>query len=354
MSNVPFAITSEATNNNVVVVNGTAPLQVKTIWFNGVEFPVTWSTLTGWTATVPLNPGTNQFSVVGVDLHAQPVAGASNTVAVVYPGTAPSAAGQVVINEIMYNPAITAAGYVELYNNSPSSTFDLSGWQLQGLGYTFPAGSLIGPNRYVVLAGNPSAFASAYGGTTPIFDTFSGALSATGQNLFLVQPAEVGGSNTLVAGVRYGSSAPWPAAADSAGSSLQLLDPHQDNWRAGNWAVVLTNAPASAPQWQYVALTGTAPKPILLVGMHGTAGDVYVDDIKLVAGSVPETGLNLVQDGDFESPLTGPWTVSGNLVNSSISTGHQAFRQRQSARGGDQPGRYDQPNDLGKYRANCY
>ncbi len=102
-------------------------------------------------------------------------------------------------------------------------------------------------------------------------------------------------------------------------SSLQLVDPHQDNWRVGNWQAVPTNTSATL-QWQYVTLTGSATQPTLLVCMHGTAGDVYVDDLKLVAGNVPEAGANLIQDGDFESPLTGPWTLSTNMVNSSIST----------------------------------
>ncbi len=45
-----------------------------------------------------------------------------------------------------------------------------------------------------------------------------------------------------------------------------------------------------------------------------TAGDCYVDDLCLVAGSVPEAGANLLTDGDFESPLSGPWTVSANMT----------------------------------------
>jgi hypothetical protein len=67
VSNIPFAISSQIINNNVALISGTAPLAVKTIWFNGVEFPITWSSVTSWTATVPLKSGTNQFSVVGVD-----------------------------------------------------------------------------------------------------------------------------------------------------------------------------------------------------------------------------------------------------------------------------------------------
>jgi hypothetical protein len=235
VAGVPFAINSEVVNNNAAVITGTAPLAVKTIWFNGVEYPLTWSSVTSWTATVPLKPGNNQFSVVGVDLHSQPVAGSSNSVAVVYSGILPPAAGQVVLNEIMYNPVVPGAQYVELHNNSSTITFDMSGWQLQGVGYTFPPGSLIAPNGFLPLVANRAAFSSAYGGLIPIFDEFGGNLSSSGETLFLVQPG-TNSTGSLVAGVRYGAGAPWPTGANGLGSSLQLIDPHQDNWRAGNWA----------------------------------------------------------------------------------------------------------------------
>jgi len=102
---------------------------------------------------------------------------------------------------------------------------------------------------------------------------------------------------------------------------LQLIDPTQDNWRVANWGISGTNTPGPPPPaWQYVTCTGTAPRPFLLICMHGTTGDVYLDDLKLVAGSVAEAGPNLLQNGDFESPLTGPWTVSANMANSAITT----------------------------------
>ncbi len=209
---------------------------------------------------------------------------------------------------------------MELYNNSTVTSFDLSGWKLNELAYTFPSGSLIQPNSYLVLAEDRLAYAAAYGSTTPLFDTFSGNLPLDNGTLTLLQPGSLGGPDLIISKVRYGSKAPWPDSATSFGSSLQLVDPRQDNWREGNWQAVLTNGP-TAPQWQYVTLTGTAPKPILLVGMHGTAGDVYVDDLKLVAGArVPEAGVNLITNGDFETALTDPWTLSANMTSSAIST----------------------------------
>ncbi len=221
----PFTAGNVVVSNDVALVSGTAPITVKTIWFNGAEWPTTWTSVTGWTAAVPLRPGTNLFSVVGVDPHDQVVSGASNLVSVVYDGLSSSPVGRVVINEIMYAPAVSNAQYVELYNTSTNMTFDLSGWQFHGLGYTFPPGSAIAPNSFLVLAANRSDFAGAYGATNLVFDTFDGTLQADGETLSLLIPGTNSADDVIVAKVRYSNAAPWPAGANGAGSSLQLLDP---------------------------------------------------------------------------------------------------------------------------------
>ncbi len=308
-----FTVNSTVTtSNNVAYVTGTAPVNVDTVWINGVAYPLTWTTLSTWTAALPLVNGTNNLSVVGVDRHGQPLAGDSNTVSVVYNGTNASPTGQMVINEIMYDPVVTDAQFVELYNSSTNTAFDLSGWQLQGLSYTFPNGSIIAPTNFLVLAANGVAFAGAYGATNPVFDTFSGTLPASG--ILALNTS----NNVTVAEVKYENHLPWPTNANGLGASLQLIDPHQDNWRVGNWAAVLPNTPVT-PQWTYVTATGTASSSTLYIYLQ-SAGDVYVDDLKLVAGNVPEAGANVLSDGDFESGFPGPWTVSANLSGSALST----------------------------------
>ena len=258
-----FSVSRVVVTNDVALVSGTAPVAAKTVWFNGAEWPITWTSVTAWTATVPLHAGTNVFSVVGVDPSGQPVPGRATRFMRSDGGPAPSPVGQVVINEIMYAPAVPNAQYVELYNNSTNTTFDLSGWQLRGLGYTFPAGLAIGPSSSLVLAANREDFAGAYGGTNLVFDTFDGTLQGTGETLTLVVPGTNSASEVTVAKVQYSSAAPWPAGANGTGSSLQLLDPRQDNWRAGNWTgnyppaalspgrtnTVMTSLPTFPPLW---------------------------------------------------------------------------------------------------------
>jgi hypothetical protein len=305
-----------AVTNNVAYVTGTAPVNVSTIWINGAAYPVKWTTLTTWMVTVPLQTGTNQLNIAGIAHDGSLINGDSNSVSVVYTNAVSSPVGKVVINEIMYAPSVSGGEYVELYNSSSNTSFDLSGWQLQGLGYTFPNGSILGPTNFLVLAANRASFADEYGGTNSVFDTFSGTLSPTGETLVLIQQ---GTTNATVAEVRYQNSPPWPANANGTGSSLQLIDAQQDNWRVGNWNAIAADTNPPAPQWTYFTTTGTASSSTLYIYLQ-SAGDIYLDDLKLVAGGVPEVGANVLPDGDFESGFPGPWTVSVNLSGSALST----------------------------------
>ena len=51
-----------------------------------------------------------------------------------------------------------------------------------------------------------------------------------------------------------------------------------------------------------------------------TIGEVYLDDVKIVAGDEPDVGANLVANGDFESAFPGPYVLANNVLNSTLST----------------------------------
>ncbi|MBI5263298.1 MAG: hypothetical protein HY852_15930 [Bradyrhizobium sp.] len=69
--------------------------------------------------------------------------------------------------------------------------------------------------------------------------------------------------------------------------------------------------------WKYVAFNGTASSSTVYIYLT-TPGEVYLDDLKLVAGSVPEAGANTVAGGDFETALTSNWGVSPNHQGSEV------------------------------------
>ena len=67
-------------------------------------------------------------------------------------------------------------------------------------------------------------------------------------------------SNVTVAEVEYENQLPWPTNANGTGASLQLIDPHQDNWRVGNWSAALRLPPRpDAPNSVAASLTPFPP-----------------------------------------------------------------------------------------------
>lgn len=236
-----FAITSNngnnfSTNRSYITITGTAPIAVKTIEVNGAPYPVTWTGVTTWSMAIPLTAASNVLNLRGFDAHGNEVAGATDTITITYTGALTSPKDIVVINEIMYNPAAPDASFIELYNNSTTAGFDLSGYRLEGVGFTFPSGSVIAPNSYMVIAKSTAAFTAAYGSGIPIAGNFPGSLDNGGERLTLIKPGATPEEDEIIDVLRYDDDPPWPIAADGTGPSLQLIDPTKDNSRVGNWA----------------------------------------------------------------------------------------------------------------------
>ena len=183
------------------------------------------------------------LTIKGYDSAGTLFAGATATLSVTCTAAADAPQDRLVINEIMYHPAAPDASFVEIFNTSASTAFDLSNYRLEGTGFVFPEGSVINPNSYAVVAKNKTAFASAYGASIPVNGEYPGQLSNGGETLRLVKPGATPAQDTVIDWVRFDNQPPWPGAADGYGPSLQLIDPAQDNSRVGNWAASTTNAP---------------------------------------------------------------------------------------------------------------
>lgn len=218
-----------------------------------------------------------------------------------------------VLNEILYRPETTNAAFVELYNPSTATPQDLTGVVLAGenLRYAFPVGATLAPGAYLVLARDRAAFATAYPGVS-VFDQWSGTLDRFNTRLAL-QRKNAAGTLVTLQEVDYRATLPWSTNADSAGTSLQLLDARRDGSRVGNWTAAANNG------WRYVVQTGVASSSTLYIYLE-TVGEAYIDDVKLVAGRVPEVGVNQLANGDFEGAFPGPFTISANLATSSRAT----------------------------------
>ena len=233
--------TSFNSSSNAATLMGSAPIGVTQILVNGIACPLTWTAVTSWSLNVPLNPGSNPLNLTALDENGNPVSGDPATVTVNFTGTAATPEGHVVLNEIMNDAAQPGNDFVELFNADSTDTFDLSGWQVDELGYTFPAGSILAPGNFLVLAKDKYAFAAAYGGTNIVFDQFGGSLDPVADTLTIFKPAGI--TNEVVDRVRYETTPPWPSPTN--GESLQLVDAKQDNSRVANWAT--TSGSPGAP-----------------------------------------------------------------------------------------------------------
>ncbi len=143
------------------------------------------------------------------------------------------------ITEIMYHPPGTtnyaedAFEFIEL-KNVASTNLELSGVHFtNGVNFTFPVATFVGPGQFIVLVSNPAAFASKYPGVR--WDgVYTTNFSNSGETVTL---AHVTG--TPIFSMDYGTRPPWPSAADGTGFSLVPVNPNLNpdpnnaiNWRA--------------------------------------------------------------------------------------------------------------------------
>lgn len=92
------------------------------------------------------------------------------------------------INEIQFDPPTAGAAFVEIHNASATGSFDLTGWRLEGVDFTFPPGSVLAPGGFLVVAADAAAFRQAYGTTVIPIGAFGGNLQNNGETLRLVLP----------------------------------------------------------------------------------------------------------------------------------------------------------------------
>jgi hypothetical protein len=142
----------------------------------------------------------------------------------------------VVINEIMYNPSSVADSvgeWVEIYNPNGHEV-DISGWWLgdNNGGYTFPSGTVIPANGYIVVARNTTWVVDHYSTDsnfdgTAVYGNATFQLSNSGDDVILKDS-----DGKEIDHVHYLDD--W--GADGNGKSLERKDPLGDSNSSTNWA----------------------------------------------------------------------------------------------------------------------
>ena len=211
-----------------------------------------------------------------------------------------------VINEINYAPTDSAnpAEFIELHNPG-GSALDLSGWKFDsGIDYVFPAGTTLPAHGYLVVSGDPAAFAIRWG-FTPL-GPWTGRLSNDGERVRLRDTADV-----VADSVTYGAGFPWPTAARGEGSSMELINPAFDNDLGGSWRSSGQPAGAGAAQvyvpindvaWHYRKGTSEASTPTDAWRAPG-----FVEDASWLAGQT-SVGFGDNDDNTLLSDMAGAYT----------------------------------------------
>ena len=214
------------------------------------------------------------------------------------------------INEVNYNPARNTqlSEYIELYNPFPTEV-NVGGWRFsKGVDYTFPAGTVIAPNGYLVIAGDPATMQALYGVTA--LGPFVGGLSSEGDDLVLKNAA-----GTEVDKLSYGITSPWPVPPNGDGPSLELINPDLDNdlgghWRASTVAPTVANyVTAGSGGWRYRKGTSEASSPV-----SAWRTETFVEDATWLTGTMP-IGLFLRNSGAVSSTLPEAGVTLGTILS---------------------------------------
>jgi hypothetical protein len=246
----------------------------------------------------------------------------------------PARVRPVIFNEVMYHPVdgaggldVTATEFIELHNPTNAAA-DLSGWRLKGdSDFTFPAGISLPAAGYLLLVGfdpaDPAAlgtFRATYGLTaaTPVHGPFVTKLSNNSHGLELAWPDDFDGITRHVNSdrIEYRDTAPWPAAPDGTGTSLQRVSRGMIGNDAANWASAAPSPGAvNGDLYPVLAIWSESPLP------DAVKGSAYSFPLTAVGGTAPYAWS--LASGDLPAGLV----LDGNgvLSGTPLATGNAAF-----------------------------
>jgi hypothetical protein len=205
--NIAFSITTSGgnnfgTNSDTITLTGNAPLAVKEIEINGVRYPVTWVSNTGWSLRVPLYNGPNQLAVQGIDRNGVRLTNAVDSIIVT--NSSAGAPLPVVINEWMADNAGPDGfadpvdglfqDWFELFNPNTNSV-NLSGFYLTDnlslpAKWPVPLGTVIAPGGFLLVwADNQPEQNAAYAANGQLHAGFQ--LNSGGEAIGLFTPGGV-------------------------------------------------------------------------------------------------------------------------------------------------------------------
>lgn len=186
------------------------------------------------------------------------------------------------VTEVNYNPAAGGVEFIELQNTG-AQAIDLTGVSFEAgmpfamdtvpvTAYTFGSVSLA-PGEIIVIPENTALFQSLYGNAIRLAPPWtSGNLSNSGERIHLRNAA-----GDTIQDFTYSDGAPWPAAADGTGASLQIVSSGGAADDPANWRAAPPNPGsdgAGAPSGFTLSVSLAADQSIQL-NWNAQAGQTY-------------------------------------------------------------------------------
>ena len=220
-------------------------------------------------------------------------------------------ADQVIISELMYHPAAGDPEYIEL-ENLTANPIDMASWEVEGVGYTFPAYSDAQPTnsffrpfeRVLLTSVDESTFRAAYPqtpGAVRIFSGYTGKLSNGGERLSLKDK-----NGLEMSSLTYDDRGDWPLAADGGGYSLVIRRPNGDPRAAENWrfSAQRGGTPGAGPDVEPLVRGRIRLSEIAFDGSNRVAWvEVYNGSTNAIVGS--NVVIGTVGDFSLGIPLQG-------------------------------------------------
>ncbi len=214
-----------------------------------------------------------------------------------------AAADDVVINEIMFDPAGGGQEYVELYNrtednlslaNLAFTTLDSEGEYMKM--NLFPIESVISAHGYAVLCADADSLRNFHQ-TSPeaaIYTTkWSKKLSNTGATLCLVM---CGADTLTIDSVSYSPNWHHPLLEDTKGVSLERIHPdlpsdESTSWQSASKASGYATPAAENSQYQDIYAENTQQKNIYTTQDYFSPNGDGIDDVCLIHYTLPTAGF---------------------------------------------------------------
>src|SRR6266540_1927964 len=202
------------------------------------------------------------------------------------------------ITEIHYHPLDegTESGdeyeFVELKNTGEAAlTLDDVGFD-EGIQYTVPAGTILAPGTFLVVAATAAANQDRYGFAPS--GQYAGRLANTGERITLSDSL----AHAAIVSLAYLDASPWPAAADGLGRSLVPVTANLDD--------ILAHT--DLPQKESVELFNPNDSPLDVSGWFLTDDDADPEKYRIPPGTIlPARGFAVFDSDDFgadpDSPL---------------------------------------------------